>query len=71
MKTLRFAGMALLVVVVCMGLTACGDDDEPNGDGGGTGSTSVVNPANVFTGGLPKSWHQMRLKDALGPTSPR
>lgn len=38
-----------------MGLTACGDDDEPNGDGGGTGSTSVVNPANVFTGGLPKS----------------
>lgn len=55
MKTLRFAGMALLAVVVCMGLTACGDDDEPNGDGDGTGPTSVVNPANVFTGGLPKS----------------
>lgn len=55
MKTLRFAGMALLAVVVCMALAACGDDDEPNGNGGGKEPTSVVNPANVFTGGLPKS----------------
>ena len=47
--------MALLAVVVCMGLAACGDDDEPNGNGGGKELTSVVNPANVFTGGLPKS----------------
>ncbi len=47
--------MALLAVVVCMGLAACGDDDDPNGNEGGKEPTSVVNPANVFTGGLPKS----------------
>ena len=54
-KTSRFARMALLAVVVCMGLAACGDDDDPNGNEGGKEPTSVVNPANVFTGGLPKS----------------
>ena len=29
MKTLRFIGMALLAVVLCVNLTACSDDDEP------------------------------------------
>lgn len=29
MKTLRFIGMALLAVVLCVNLVACSDDDEP------------------------------------------
>ena len=29
MKTLRFLGMALLAVIMCVNLTACSDDDEP------------------------------------------
>lgn len=32
MKTLRFIGMALLAVVLCVNFAACSDDDEPNGN---------------------------------------
>lgn len=32
MKTLRFIGMALLAVVLCVNFAACSDDDEPNDD---------------------------------------
>ena len=28
MKTLRFIGTTLLMVVLCLNFTACGDDDE-------------------------------------------
>ena len=28
MKTLRFIGMTLLMVVLCLNFTACGDDDD-------------------------------------------
>lgn len=30
MKTLRFIGMAVLAVVMCVNFTACSDDDEPS-----------------------------------------
>lgn len=40
---------------MCLGFTACSDDDEnENGEGGGS-TVTVVKPSEVFKGGLPKS----------------
>ena len=32
MKTLRYIGMALVAMVLCVGLASCSDDDEEDGD---------------------------------------
>lgn len=34
MKTLRFLGMALLAMILCVNLAACSDDDEEKGESG-------------------------------------
>lgn len=44
---------ALLLAAMCVGFSACSDDnDEPEG---GNKTSGLVNPSNVFTGQLPKS----------------
>ena len=40
MKTLRFIGMTLLMVVLCLNFTACGDDDDDDP------SNMIVNPVH-------------------------
>ena len=40
MKTLRFVGMALLAVALCVNLSACSDDDEGQGQGGPLAGTT-------------------------------
>lgn len=45
MKTLRFIGMALLAVVLCVNFAACSDDDdEPNGE---TPSGNALKPSSL------------------------
>lgn len=44
MKTLRFIGMALLAVVLCVNFAACSDDDEPNGE---TPSGKTLKPSSL------------------------
>lgn len=36
MKTFKIIGMALVAVLLCVNFTACGNDDEPDTDNGGT-----------------------------------
>ena len=44
-----------------MGFTACSDDDENENGEGGENTATVVNPSQVFTGGLPKSVSGMAI----------
>lgn len=37
MKTTRFIGKAIMAACLCLGMTACGDDDNGNTPGGGNG----------------------------------
>ena len=56
MKILKFSAMAVLSLALSAGFTSCSDDDD-NGNGNGeTGSMAEkVNPAQVFTAGVPTS----------------
>lgn len=55
MKMFRMIAASMLSAALCLGFTACGDDDEnENGEGGGS-TVTVVKPSEVFKGGLPKS----------------
>ena len=55
MKMFRMIAASMLSAALCLGFTACSDDDEnENGEGGGSTGT-VVKPSEVFKGGLPKS----------------
>lgn len=55
MKMFRMLAASMLSAALCLGVTACSDDDEnENGEGGGSTAT-VVKPSEVFKGGLPKS----------------
>lgn len=55
MKMFRMIAASMLSAALCLGFTACSDDDEnENGEGGGSTAT-VVKPSEVFKGGLPKS----------------
>lgn len=55
MKMFRMLAASMLSAALCLGFTACSDDDEnENGEGGGS-SVTVVKPSEVFKGGLPKS----------------
>lgn len=53
MKTFRVIGMALLVILVSVNFTACSDDDDDPPPTNPTGT--LVNPADVFPNGMPKS----------------
>lgn len=55
MKMFRMLAASMLSAALCLGFTACSDDDEnENGEGGGS-TVTVVKPSEVFKGGLPKS----------------
>lgn len=55
MKMFRMLAASMLSAALCLGFTACSDDDEnENGEGGGS-IVTVVKPSEVFKGGLPKS----------------
>lgn len=55
MKMFRMIAASMLSAALCLGFTACSDDDEnENGEGGGS-TVTVVKPSEVFKGGLPKS----------------
>ena len=55
MKMFRMLDASMLSAALCLGFTACSDDDEnENGEGGGS-TVTVVKPSEVFKGGLPKS----------------
>ncbi len=57
MKVFNVMAASILGAALCLGFTACSDDDE-NGNGNdnrGDNTTMVVHPENVFTGGIPKS----------------
>ena len=51
----------MLGVALCLGFTACSDDDENENGEGGENTATVVNPSQVFTGGLPKSVSGMAI----------
>ena len=55
MKMFRMLAASMLSAALCLGFTDCSDDDEnENGEGGGS-TVTVVKPSEVFKGGLPKS----------------
>lgn len=55
MKMFKMLAASMLSAALCLGFTACSDDDEnENGEGGGS-TVTVVKPSEVFKGGLPKS----------------
>ena len=55
MKMFRMIAASMLSAALCLGFTACSDDEEnENGEGGGS-TVTVVKPSEVFKGGLPKS----------------
>lgn len=55
MKMFRMIAASMLSAALCLGFTACSDDDEnENGEGGGS-TVTVVKPSEVFKGELPKS----------------
>ena len=55
MKMFRMLAASMLSAALCLGFTACSDNDEnENGEGGGS-TVTVVKPSEVFKGGLPKS----------------
>lgn len=55
MKMFRMIAASMLSAALCLGFTACSNDDEnENGEGGGS-TVTVVKPSEVFKGGLPKS----------------
>ena len=55
MKMFRMLAASMLSAALCLGFTACSDDEEnENGEGGGS-TVTVVKPSEVFKGGLPKS----------------
>ena len=55
MKMFRMLAASMLSAALCLGFTACSDDDEnENGEGGGS-TVTVVKQSEVFKGGLPKS----------------
>ena len=55
MKLFSMLAVFMLSAALCLGFTACSDDDEnENGEGGGS-TVTVVKPSEVFKGGLPKS----------------
>ena len=55
MKMFKMMAASMLGVALCLGFTACSDDDENENGEGGENTATVVNPSQVFTGGLPKS----------------
>lgn len=54
MKFLKMSAIAIMAIASCMGCVSCSDDDKDEPNGGGDEQTSVVNPSNVFTSGVPK-----------------
>ena len=61
MKMFKMMAASMLGVALCLGFTACSDDDENENGEGGENTATVVNPSQVFTGGLPKSVSGMRF----------
>ena len=55
MKVFRMIAASMLSAALCLGFTACSDDDENENDGDGGSVATVVNPSKVFEGGVPKS----------------
>ena len=61
MKMFKMMAASMLGVALCLGFTACSDDDENENGEGGENTATVVNPSQVFTGGLPKSVSGMAI----------
>lgn len=61
MKVFKVMAASMLGAALCLGFTACSDDDKNSNDNGGNDTTTVVNPEKVFTGGLPKSVAGMNI----------
>lgn len=57
----KMMAASMLGVALCLGFTACSDDDENENGEGGENTATVVNPSQVFTGGLPKSVSGMAI----------
>ena len=55
MKVFNVMAASMLSAALCLGFTACSDNDENDNNNGGGDTTMVVNPEKVFTGGIPKS----------------
>ncbi len=55
MKMIRMLAASMLSAALCLGFTACSDDDENENSEGGGSTVTVVKPSEVFKGGLPKS----------------
>ncbi len=54
----KFMLMATIATSISIAFVSCGNDDDDHNNGGGTNTTTSanVNPQNVFTGGMPKSF---------------
>ena len=61
MKMFKMMAASMLGVALCLGFTACSDDDENENGEGGENTATVVNPSQVFTGELPKSVSGMAI----------
>lgn len=55
MKAFKMIAASMMGIALCLGFTACSDDDENENGGNGGNTTTVVNPSQVFEGGIPKS----------------
>lgn len=65
MKMFKMMAASMLGVALCLGFTACSDDDENENGEGGENTATVVNPSQVFAGGLRsrfRAWRFLTMK---------
>ena len=53
--------IAVALVALSMGFVSCSDDDDNDGNGNGSSTEEIVNPAEVFTQGLPSQIGDMNI----------
>lgn len=65
MKTFRAIGIGLLAILVSVNFTACSDDDDDPSTDPPAPEKALVNPANVYPHGIPKSVGDMQITSDL------
>lgn len=56
MKTLRFIGMALIAVIMCVNFAACSDDEEDDKSGGAANLVGKWKIETAATNGVTEEW---------------
>jgi hypothetical protein len=65
MKMFKMMAASMLGVALCLGFTACSDDDENENGEGGENTATVVNPSQVLREGFRsrfRAWRFLTMK---------